>query len=394
MKIAGNAFVFACVWVPGLFRSRWRAALSTACFSKSDFQVVVACWSWTAVFQDKVSIFFHFCVYFYFLVCQLWKYMCFGALCFWWTVAGSISAATLKAQTGGEIWSLWASNRTQLTTTGAPVWRRDFLYFRLLLKSVQDISFLELLRFTILILLHKLINMHISSSNSAHDFISLFNFDMYPLWPKLIDTLWLSQKHYFHILALRIAVYEAFNGHIRHIIFPPIINFCCTCFQLFLGFVLGHQGCEQSIFRSFEFAEHIRLLLLGANQFFLQSQNHILVLFQISLQLLPARVTLNEQVMILLYFLFPILNFKVILQNLLCLLSILLLQHVILQSQLHQLLHLKFIMLTVLVLILFNLLLVLSFQIIYFGSILVTLLAYLLCVLGIQLLNIVAVLLL
>ena len=213
--------------------------------------------------------------------------------------AWGISASVVEFR---QVWSLWAPDWTQFSAACTP-FGCNLLYPRLIAKSLNNISSLTPLSFSIWILAHKLVNMHIASANSAHDLVSLFDFNMNSFWAKLIHAFRFSQEHDFQILAFWIIVDEILNCQICLVGFVSIIDFGRTCFQLFFSFVLCHKSRKQRILRCLELTQHVWLRLLRIYQFLFQRQDPLFILLIISLQLFSVSIAFNQQVVILLYFL-------------------------------------------------------------------------------------------
>ena len=92
------------------------------------------------------------------------------------------------------------------------------------LESCKHISSLNLFDLSISVLCNELINMHVSSTNSYKNLITLFNLDIHTFLSELVDTFAFSQKHDLHLCSLRIGVQIVSENLVDFIVFMSNIN--------------------------------------------------------------------------------------------------------------------------------------------------------------------------
>ena len=133
-----------------------------------------------------------------------------------WSSGGSAKVFFLK------VWSLgmsnWASFNSCLSSSSGSL-QLDFL-----LESGHDIFSVNFFNFRSCILVDKIIDGHVTTTNSYHNLIALLNLNVNPLLAKLVDTFGFSEEEDVHLLSLWIFIDKISKGSIDGIIFLGNIN--------------------------------------------------------------------------------------------------------------------------------------------------------------------------
>jgi len=83
---------------------------------------------------------------------------------------------------------------------------------------------MDTFNFLLGVLLNELINMHVPSTNSDHDLVTLFDLDENSFLPKLVDAFRLPEEHNIHLFSLWILVDESTQSSINHITLVTNVN--------------------------------------------------------------------------------------------------------------------------------------------------------------------------
>jgi len=95
----------------------------------------------------------------------------------------------------------------------------NLLHSNLLLESIHHIFSIDPFNFYLSILLNELINVHVTTANSDHDFVALLDLDEHSFLPKLVNAFRLPEEHNIHLFSLWISVDKSAESSINHIAF-------------------------------------------------------------------------------------------------------------------------------------------------------------------------------
>ena len=101
--------------------------------------------------------------------------------------------------------------------------RSDPLYVQFVVKPFRNVSSLDLVDLSVLVLGNELVNVHESSADSDQDLVSLLDLDINSLGPESVDSFAFSQKHDLEVFAIRNSIIKLVINPVCQSLVDPVI---------------------------------------------------------------------------------------------------------------------------------------------------------------------------